>query len=82
MNNRAMTLPISQVDGHSSVSPASSTHSSQQRPTSSTDIRSDTSSESDVPVQSPRGEEKKKDGKDKRNSVLGIFRRKGKGHQV
>jgi spectrin beta len=48
-----------------------------QRPVSAVEMRSDTSSESDVPVPSPR-EEKKKDGREKsKSSVLGIFRRKG-----
>lgn len=46
------------------------------------DLRSDTSSESDVPATPSPREEKKREGKEKGKSVLDIFRRKGKGSHV
>jgi len=75
-NYRTTTLPgHTTVDGHSSIG--------HQRPASAADIRSDTSSECDMsPATISRKESKEKDGKEKRSSVLGLFRRKGRGPHV
>jgi hypothetical protein len=97
-SNSRSSLQSSQVDGGNGGSLSSRSGGSpaqhrqphvqhqqtlQPRPPSSVDVRSDTSSESDLTMASSSGrkESKEKDAKEKKG-VLGFLRRKGKGPHV